>query len=473
MGRKITLIIALALATGFSSQAQALEYAVQRLLNGVVRLEATQLGDFPEPDIGAGIIVAREGSRAYIVTALHVLVGTGPERETSGWERRSGEIGIRVRFFGDPVSYPGKMLGQWNEDYDLAVVVVDDARLGMADIAVGFGVGSPATLTPPYPVIAIGHGGRKDWDMLNTRVSAVRNPVIQLATTKIEAGDSGGALIDVSRNLLIGMVTKTSIQGSEALSAAFIMAELDRWGIAHHLRRARTSTFMVRVPAGYFKMGAGVPGRPSPITRDIYLDSYFIDQYEVSVSDFRQFIEATRYHYRSGVKTCNYNYEERGNYPMNCVSWKDARAYCEWAEKSLPTEAQWEKAARGIDGKVFPWGNQVLSPNDAVIGTEWPQAVGSRRRDRSVYGARDMLGNVSEWVADWYSSYHLPQLKERNPSGPPSGTSRDRVLRGGSFKTTPDKANLAIRKRNLPNFGRMRFDYGFRCVLNEARQGGN
>ena len=469
MARKIPLLVLLAamMSFGLPVRAWALDYAAKRLLNGVVRLDVTRLGDIP--DVGAGIIVAAEGNRAYIITALHVLTGPENERNTSGWERRGDEIGILVRFFGDPVSYPGRLLDRWNERMDLAVLVVDDARLALADIAVGFGVGSPITLAPPYPAVAIGHGGRKDWNMLDTRVTAVNGPTIRMSTTQVEPGDSGGALIDVSRNVLIGMVTRTSLQGGEAVSAESIMSELDSWGIAHHLRVARTSSPMVRVPAGSFRMGAGVPGQPSAVTRDIYLDTYFIDQYEVSVDEYKRFVEATRHHYTPGVSTCNYGHQERGSFPMNCVTWNDAAAYCEWAGKVLPSEAQWEKAARGPSGNVFPWGDTPLARDDAAIRTEWPVASGSYRRDRSFYGAKDMLGNVSEWVADLYSEYHLPQLADKNPTGPASGTGRDHVLRGASFETTLQHAHLAIRKRNLPDFGRMRFDYGFRCVLNEAQ----
>lgn len=469
MTRKILLafLLSAAMVCGLPGRALALDYVAKRLLNGVVRLDVTRMGGIP--DVGSGIIVAVEGDRAYLVTALHVLTGPEDERNTSGWERHTAEIGIRVRFFGDPVSYQGRLAEPWNERKDIAVIVVEDTRLGMTDLAVGFGVGSPMTLARPYPAMVIGHGGSKDWDMLDTRVTAVNGADIRLSTRQIEPGDSGGALIDMSRNVLIGMVVRTSQHGGEAVSAEFIISELDSWGIAHHLRVARTSSPMVRVPAGYFKMGAGVPGQPSMLTRDIYLDSYFIDQFEVTVADYRRFVKAAHYRYTADVVTCNFAHQERGNFPMNCVTWNDAEAYCKWAGKALPTEAQWEKAARGPKGNVFPWGSAPLSKDDVAIRTEWPVAVGSYPRDRSFYGAKDMLGNVSEWVADRYSSYPLPQLAERNPTGPTAGTSRDRVLRGGSFKTTPQNAHLAIRKRNLPDFGRMRFDYGFRCVLNEAK----
>lgn len=463
----VNFILAGFVSTLLPKQAQALDYYEKRLLQGVVRLDVIRLGDIQ--DVGAGIIAGVEGSTAYIITALHVLTGPEDEQNTSGWERRTDDIKINVRFFGDPKPYAGKLVDQWDEKMDLAVIKIDNPTIATSAIAVGFAIGSPTTLAPPYPALAIGHGGRQDWGRIGTRVTSVNGPTIRVSTTRVKPGDSGGALIDVSRNILIGMITRTSHTGSEAISAKFITSKLDSWGIAHHLRVTRVSTPMVRVPAGYFKMGAGVSGQSSASSRDIYLDAYFIDKYEVTVADFRRFIKATGYDYRPGIKTCNYAHKDRVNYPMNCVTWNDANAYAEWAGKQLPTEAQWEKAARGETGSIYPWGNLPLTKNDAALRTEWPVAVGSYQRDRSIYGVMDMLGNVSEWVADWYSSYYLQQLDAKNPTGPAAGISHDRVLRGASFETTLQNANLAIRKRNLPDFGRMRFDYGFRCVLNEAK----
>jgi formylglycine-generating enzyme required for sulfatase activity len=166
--------------------------------------------------------------------------------------------------------------------------------------------------------------------------------------------------------------------------------------------------------------------------REVYLDAYAIDSNEVMVAEYRRCVEAgacptaglTEY------ESCNWDKKERQNHPINCVNWQQAQTYCQWAGKRLPTEAEWEKAARGTDSRLYPWGNE-WDNNKANVGTSGTTAVGSYAADTSPYRVNDMAGNVWEWVQDWYAADYYKQGPVRNPKGPTSG--QGRVVRGGSW----------------------------------------
>jgi formylglycine-generating enzyme required for sulfatase activity len=181
----------------------------------------------------------------------------------------------------------------------------------------------------------------------------------------------------------------------------------------------------------------------------------------VTNAQFEQFVKATGYNAGDGWR--KYYTKGKEKHPVVNVSWNDAEAYCKWAGKRLPTEAEWEKAARGNDGRIWPWGNawDKSKCNSYYGGPRTTTPVGSYPAGASPYGVMDMAGNVLEWCADWYDKNYYTSAPDRNPQGPSSGIQR--VLRGGSWVSgNPYDLRAADRGRNNPE---ARFDYyGFRGV---------
>ena len=229
---------------------------------------------------------------------------------------------------------------------------------------------------------------------------------------------------------------------------------------------------MVYVPAGEFLMGSSdsdtrAQSGEKP-QHKVYMDAFWIDRTEVTNAQYKKCVQAN-----PACKASSYASDSSfngDNQPVVGVDWNDAHAYCEWAGRQLPTEAQWEKAARGTDGRIYPWGNQVATCEYAVMDdgsgngcgkgdAAW--AVGSKPKGVSPYGALDMAGNVWEWVADWYDEkyYDSSSAKNPNPQGPMTG--QYHVLRGGSWFNVSQNVRTALRGGNTPDL-RLNF-VGFRC----------
>lgn len=225
---------------------------------------------------------------------------------------------------------------------------------------------------------------------------------------------------------------------------------------------------MVLVPAGPFPMGSDEVMDEGPI-HEVDLDAFYIDRFELTTERYAKFLEVT------GIKPPRHwdevNLARDGRRPVVGVSWDAAAAYCRWAGKRLPTEAEWEKAARGTDGRRFPWGNELPTSergNFARVpwkGYETLDPVGSHPLGKSSYGVEDLAGNVWEWVADWYDIRYYGKSPKKNPSGPLDGV--ERGVRGGGWNYDGLFARAADRNRDAPDTEINSF--GFRCAMDAAQ----
>jgi formylglycine-generating enzyme len=217
---------------------------------------------------------------------------------------------------------------------------------------------------------------------------------------------------------------------------------------------------MVLIPAGDFQMGSNRDNE-KPI-HTVYLDAFYIDVYEVTKAQYRKFIDATEHKAPAYWNDKDYNAPDQ---PVVGVSWNDVVAYCQWAGKRLPTEAEWEKAARGgLVGKRYPWGDTITHNDANYSGTggkdmwDGKSPVGSFAPNG--YGLYDMIGNVWEWCADWYDDNYYANSPKSNPTGPSSGLTR--VLRGGSWNYHGLALRVSHRSYNAPP--NMSSNVGFRCA---------
>ncbi len=236
-----------------------------------------------------------------------------------------------------------------------------------------------------------------------------------------------------------------------------------------------TSAEMVLVPAGPFWMGCAPADNDcredEKPRHEVYLDAFYIDKTEVTMAEYRRCVNAKACKApRTGV-SCNWPKLSRNTHPVNCVNWKKANTYCKWVDKRLPTEAQWEKAARGTDSRIFPWGDQAASCSYAIMrdndengcGRDLTRPVGSKPTGASPYGALDMAGNVQEWVADHYVESYYKHSPHRNPPGPIGMPDRTwRVHRGGAYSSYDGAVDLRASSRDANNSGD--WSQGFRCA---------
>jgi formylglycine-generating enzyme required for sulfatase activity len=228
---------------------------------------------------------------------------------------------------------------------------------------------------------------------------------------------------------------------------------------------------MVYVNEGEYAMGAANGESDAIPVHRALLGAFGIDKHEVTAEQYRACVQAGACSAPSTGTNCSWGKADRGHHPINCVDWSQAQAYCAWAGKRLPTEAEWEKAARGTDERRYPWGWDTVRKNantgadsccagDASDGYLSTAPVGGFAAGASRYGAMDMAGNVREWVADWYGADYYRHSPDANPQGPAAGTAR--VVRGGSWLDPPTAQECSNRAKYVPDL--RRHDLGFRCA---------
>jgi len=255
-----------------------------------------------------------------------------------------------------------------------------------------------------------------------------------------------------------------------------IMNSKNFWEIIH----PGDQSVMVQIDEGEFTMGSDKYSAEKP-PQKITMDTYYIDKYLVSNAQFQKFVEATGYEtdaekegaamVRMGrrwkkVPEASWRkpdsmteLEGREDHPVSQVSYNDAASYCKWAGKDLPTEAQWEKAARGPKGSEYPWGDSepddTTANYDNIVGSTTP--VTEYVKGQSPYGLQDMGGNVYQWVKDWYAT---GERAAKNPTGPETG--EEHVIKGGSFMEGMESMRSANRDRYPPTYSS--FLFGLRCA---------
>ena len=496
-----------------------------RLQSGVVKITAKP----PQgtPNVGTGFIVHLESNAAYIVTAAHVV---------------GGDEHPKVEFFTKrnmPVT--AEVLGVEGDDEvgGLALVVVRGTE-NLPKGITALSLAATTRLSGGEDILVIGFPRNAGpWAIIKGNVSSRQGRAIYFSPS-IDSGHSGGpvfhggkvvAVVGAGSQSVGRGVTARSVQdyiegfgimAQDRTSAASMATESSSPPAANAKPEPRPMTQdreitgkdgapMVLIPAGEFQMGSpdGEGDKDEHPRHSVALSAFYLDRYEVPNRFFQQFAQQTSYrttaeqegkawaltaagkpeevsgaHRRKpegGETVFDSNREE---HPAVSVSWEDAQAYCRWAGKRLPTEAEFEYATRAGTETKYWWGNgNPGSRRVANIGDEsakrqysdWTimtgyddgyvrtAPVGSFKANP--FGLHDMTGNVWEWTADWYEEHFYAKSPQRNPTGPSSGT--DKVLRGGSWYYAPGDVRSASRLRVTPTFRNA--SLGFRCARDSSK----
>jgi serine/threonine-protein kinase len=300
--------------------------------------------------------------------------------------------------------------------------------------------------------------------------SLTKNTRLTLIIGLILVAFTIASILIIPRLFTFGKNISNSSQSSNLQPTAMLSAALENTGSQANSRiRDKDKMEMAFIPTGDFFMGSdtgSLDERPSHV---VSLDAYWMDKTEVTNLQYKQCVIAGICEVPTSGSSYSidtyYENVEYNNYPMLNVNWKMANKYCEWVGARLPTEAEWEKAARGLDGRQYPWGNNPpqssLANYDQINGDT--VQVGQFPEGASPYGIYDMAGNVWEWVSDIYGEKYYQESAKRNPTGPTSGNYY--VIRGGAWNTNAESLRAANRDL-LKSYESMNI-IGFRCVQSE------
>jgi formylglycine-generating enzyme required for sulfatase activity len=283
------------------------------------------------------------------------------------------------------------------------------------------------------------------------------------------------------KDLIPWIITPTPIIGSTSIpivstsmpvigSTSIPIISTTMPGIASTMVSDKDGMILVYVLAGNFTMGSDKGGSNEMPVHSVYLDAFWIDKTDVTNKMYALCVDDGRCQpprtTKSATRTSYYGNSQYDDYPVIYVDWNMAETYCEWVGRQLPTEAEWEKAARGTDGRTYPWGNDppnnnLLNNNQSIGDTT---EVGEYPNGASPYGALDMAGNVWQWVADWYDAHYYSSSPSSNPLGPTSG--QYRVQRGGEWDSNNGSVRSTGRSQDYPLSAYNHI--GFRCSLSAS-----
>jgi formylglycine-generating enzyme required for sulfatase activity len=449
---------------------------VELLKAGVVRITSRAEGESPRT--GTGFIVHLSPETAYIVTSEHVI---------------AGDKHPNVEFFTRrhlPVSATVVAVHR-----DVALLLVE-GKNDLPSGLIALPLATAVDLKGGEEVTVIGFpAGAGLWSVIKGSFVSQKGLNIQFSGD-IDAGNSGSPMIRAGQ--VLGVVQQKDSQYGRATPATIVREALkgEVKFASSGLIVGRDGKEMVLVPAGWFEMGSTEEEveaayelaqqyssevekawyEPETPRHWVWLDAFFIDKYKVTMAEHRVFVRE-RETKRRDLPEWTSQYARSERHPVIGVSWEDVEAYCRWAEKRLPTEAQWEKAARGTDGRGYPWGIGPVDGKranycDANCEFSWrdknqsdsyrySSPVDAYELGKSPYGIFDLAGNVWEWVRDWYDGEYYSKSPERNPVN--ETEAQYRVVRGGSWDSDPSFLRTAYRGWREPE-SRTHF-VGFRCVL--------
>ena len=354
--------------------------------------------------------------------------------------------------------------GEARRSLHVALVPADSERTGRGEIS-----GYARTLLEEEL------GGSGPFDLVERqRIDALLGEIAFQETGVTDtAGAAGlGRLLNVDliffvRTHRISSGYELAVEAVDVSTGRILRADRERLGFreermrqgVHQLaRRLAAYAFlffpeeMVLLPAGRFLMGSddGLPDEGPP--HYVSVDSFYLDRYEVSRIAFEDFLVRQGRKRKADL--------ENPDHPATMVSWSDAAGYCRSRGKRLPTEAEWEYAARGSEGRIYPWGNTPPTPFRACFQNRGTLPVDSLPEGTSPEGIHHLAGNVAEWVSDWYAPGYYAISPESNPQGPAEGDYR--VVRGGSWNQSSGELRASAREYHNPDRGAEHI--GFRCA---------